>query len=428
MRTVEILKAWGHILRGHAPSLSLEITRECPLRCPGCYAYEEQHLGDSGLQLRTLADYKGDDLVLRALALVDELKPMHLSIVGGDPLVRYRELTRLLPELAKRDIHTQVVTSAFREIPASWSEIQKLSISVSVDGLQLEHDARRKPATYDRILKNIAGHRVTVHCTVTGQMMKRPGYLREFVEFWSANPNVKRIWFSIFTPQIGAVSPEILTSAERAAAITDMLALRQEFPKLDMNAAVIRHFANPPRSPQECIFARTTTTISADFKTRVTPCQFGGNPDCSQCGCIASSGLASLGDHKVLLWLSAGAFLFTVHGQYDCRVRDNRAGWILDGEGPCRFAAGILQRRWIGFLFVSGKRKAHAHDRDQHGCRHARDAPGHGTQALWTVLSDDRPVTAAIHPSTQPALGPGNKLLDLAFGHRRKVVDVQIAF
>jgi MoaA/NifB/PqqE/SkfB family radical SAM enzyme len=306
MKTVEILRAWGHILRGQAPSLSLEITRECPLRCPGCYAYEEEHLGGSGLQLRTLADYKGDDLVRRTLALVDELKPLHLSIVGGDPLVLYRELTRLLPELEKRDIHTQVVTSAFREIPASWSEIRKLNISVSVDGLQSEHDARRKPATYSRILKNIAGHLVTIHCTVTGQMMKRSGYLREFVELWSANPNVKRIWFSIFTPQIGATSPEILTPAERAVAITDMLALRQEFPKLDMKASVIRHFADPPRSPQECIFARTTTTISADFKTRVTPCQFGGNPDCSQCGCIASAGLAALGDHKVLLGISAG--------------------------------------------------------------------------------------------------------------------------
>jgi len=306
MKTAEILRAWGHILRGQAPSLSLEITRECPLRCPGCYAYEEQHLGSSGLQLRTLADHKGDDLVLRALALVDELKPIHLSIVGGDPLVRYRELTQLLPELAKRDIHTQVVTSAFREIPASWSEIEKLNIAISVDGLQPEHDARRRPATYSRILKNILGHQVTVHCTVTGQMMKRQGYLREFVEFWSENPNIKRIWFSIFTPQIGAIAPEILTPAERAAAISDMLALRQEFSKLDMNAAVIRHFANPPRSPQECIFARTTTTISADFKTRVTPCQFGGNPDCSQCGCIASAGLAALGDHKVLPGISAG--------------------------------------------------------------------------------------------------------------------------
>ena len=27
--------------------LSIEITRECPLHCPGCYAYGDTHLGGS---------------------------------------------------------------------------------------------------------------------------------------------------------------------------------------------------------------------------------------------------------------------------------------------------------------------------------------------------------------------------------------------
>ena len=79
---------------------------------------------------------------------------------------------------------------------------------MSVDGLQPEHDVRRKPATYDRILKNIAGSKVTIHCTVTGQMMERPGYMEEFVRFWSARKETKRIWFSLFTPQQGAVASE----------------------------------------------------------------------------------------------------------------------------------------------------------------------------------------------------------------------------
>lgn len=45
MKTSEIIRAWRKILRGEQPSLSIEITRECPLRCPGCYAYEDAHLG-----------------------------------------------------------------------------------------------------------------------------------------------------------------------------------------------------------------------------------------------------------------------------------------------------------------------------------------------------------------------------------------------
>ena len=30
-----IIRAWGRILAGHQPNLSIEITRECPLTCPG---------------------------------------------------------------------------------------------------------------------------------------------------------------------------------------------------------------------------------------------------------------------------------------------------------------------------------------------------------------------------------------------------------
>ena len=62
MRFRDIGPAWGKILRGHKPLLSLEITKECPLRCPGCYAYEAGHLGASG-PLRQLNDYKGEALV-----------------------------------------------------------------------------------------------------------------------------------------------------------------------------------------------------------------------------------------------------------------------------------------------------------------------------------------------------------------------------
>ena len=73
-----------------------------------------------------------------------------------------------------------------------------------------------------------------------------------------------------------------------------------------MHQSVIEEIASPPKNPAECIFARTTETISADLKTQITPCQFGGDPDCAQCGCIASMGLAAVGHHRVLGPLTAG--------------------------------------------------------------------------------------------------------------------------
>jgi len=115
----EVVQAWGKILTGYRPNLSIEITKECPLRCPGCYAYGDEHLGGD-VTLRGLADYKGDELVSRFMAMIDRHKPLHISIVGGEPLVRYRELGQILPQLSARGIHTQVVTSAVRPIPAEW--------------------------------------------------------------------------------------------------------------------------------------------------------------------------------------------------------------------------------------------------------------------------------------------------------------------
>jgi sulfatase maturation enzyme AslB (radical SAM superfamily) len=300
------VKAWGRILKGERPSLSIEITRECPLRCPGCYAYEEGHLG-GGVTLRGLRDRKGQELIDSVLEVVDRLRPLHLSLVGGDPLVRYRELETMVPLLLDRGIHVQIVTSAFRPPAASWATLPNLTIAVSIDGLQAEHDVRRAPATYDRILKNIAGSKVTIHCTVTGQMMKRPGYLREFLEFWHPRDEIRGIWFSLFTPQVGDRLPEILEPHERRQAIADMLELRTQFPKLDMPEGLIRQFATPPHSPTECVFALTTQTLSADLETKIVPCQFGGKPDCASCGCIASMGLAAVAAHKLVGFIPVGA-------------------------------------------------------------------------------------------------------------------------
>ena len=299
MQKSDVIKAWGRILTGYKPNLSIEITRECPLRCPGCYAYEPEHLQELGQNLRTVSDYKGDELVEKVLELIREHRPLHVSLVGGEPLVRFRELNVLLPKISEMKINQQVVTSAVREIPKEWSEIDKLQIVVSIDGLQPEHDARRKPATYERILRNIKDQNIVVHCTVTGQITKREGYLEEFVAFWSDRQEVKRIWFSLFTPQMGAKGEEILTAETRKKVLDELTELKGRFPKLDLPKVVLQGYRQPPKSPDECIFARTTLNFTADLKNKVVPCQFGGTPDCSQCGCIASAGLAAVGEYKV---------------------------------------------------------------------------------------------------------------------------------
>ena len=294
-----VVRAWGRILGGHQPNLSVEITRECPLRCPGCYAYTDAHLGPGGVVLRELTDLKGQELIDGMLRLVTRHQPIHLSIIGGEPLVRYRELEVLLPQITGRGIHTQVVTSAVRPIPPAWASMEKLAVVVSVDGLQPEHDARRAPATYDRILKHITGQFVTIHCTLTRQQA-RPGYVTAFTQFWAPRPEVKRIWFSLYTPQRGEDSPERLLPADRTLVVSEIEALYPREPKLhDMIPPVVQGYLRPPSSPDACIFSKTTACVSADLEHHVTPCQFGGDPDCTQCGCMASVGLEALGQHRL---------------------------------------------------------------------------------------------------------------------------------
>jgi hypothetical protein len=167
--------------------------------------------------------------------------------------------------------------------------------------------------------------------------MKRDGYLDEFLRIWSARSEVRKIWMSMFTPQVGAEGPECLSIAERDGAIAELLRLRELYPKLDMSPAMIQEFAHPPESPKECVFARTTHVISADLKTEVTPCQFGGNPDCSRCGCAASMGLAAVGNHQLLPGLAVGT-IFRASAQ------------IGQAVSKLRFANSPSSGKWRGLF------------------------------------------------------------------------------
>ena len=90
-----------------------------------------------------------------------------------------------------------------------------------------------------------------------------------------------------------------------------------------MPRGLIAVLAEPPKSPAECIFAQTTTCVSADFKRQIAPCQFGGNPDCANCGCIASAGLGAVARHRLPGGLRVGAIFERRYGLADTvrRVR-----------------------------------------------------------------------------------------------------------
>ena len=277
-------------MRGKLPLLSIEITSECPLSCPGCYAYGDRHLG-GGVTLTQLSDARGESLIQGILRLVDEHDPMQLSLVGGEPMMRHRELGKLLPILSARGIYTMVVTSGVIPIPAEWTSLPRITVAISVDGLPEHHDERRKPATYERILRNIAGGRVYIHWTAVREHVQDIRYAERYLEFWSAREEVHRIWMSVYTPQRGEQSAERLTMEDRkrlAEAIPD---LARKYPKFLIKSGIAGAIVSPPSSPEQCTFARVSANYTADLRTRVEPCVFGGDPDCSECGCAISSAL-----------------------------------------------------------------------------------------------------------------------------------------
>jgi MoaA/NifB/PqqE/SkfB family radical SAM enzyme len=278
--------------------LSIEITSECPITCPGCYAYGDNHLG-GGTTLRELSDLRGDGLVEGVIELVRRHRPMHVSLVGGEPMVRHRELSRILPALSEMGVFTMVVTSGVIAIPAEWMDIPRLRVAVSVDGLPEHHDARRKPATYERILKNIADRSINVHWVITRPMLSRDSYLEEYVSLWNARPEVDHIWVSLYSPQIGEESAERLTPEDRERVARELPQLGRSYPKLLVPEGMARAFVSPPQNPDECVFSKMSVNYSADLRTHVEPCVFGGTPDCSQCGCSISSALHWIRDVKV---------------------------------------------------------------------------------------------------------------------------------
>src|SRR5205814_1066238 len=106
-------------------------------------------------------------------------------------------------------------------------------------------------------------------------------------------------WVSLYTPQRGELSAERLTAADRERVIGELRRLRPIAPKLEMLDGALETYAQPPASPADCTFARTTECVSADLERRIVPCQFGGNPDCSNCGCIASASIEAIARHRL---------------------------------------------------------------------------------------------------------------------------------
>src|SRR5262249_60888052 len=123
---------------------------------------------------------------------------------------------------------------------------------------------------YEWILQNIVGLSIIVNCTITNQRAdknaegaRQLGYFEEFLSFWSARPEVRKIWFSLFTPQVGEEAAEILTADERESVLKELMRLRPLFPKMYLPDVVIQGYRRPSQTPDEGSFGATTFFVTA---------------------------------------------------------------------------------------------------------------------------------------------------------------------
>jgi len=235
-----------------------------------------------------------------------------------------------LPWLLRWGVYSLVVTSAVIPFPPPWNTLRRVRVTVSIDGLQPEHDARRAPATYEKILKNLHGRTADVSWVVTNQMLERPDYLDEYLAFWTARPEIERIWLSVYTPQKGEVSDERLTAASRRRLLKELPRLKASYPALVFPDGAVDAFADPPAGPDRCTFARISSNVSADLRTGIEPCFFGGNPDCSECGCAVSAGLHWLHGQPLVAGLTVGHVI-------DVALAVGRHPRISPRRGCCRW-------------------------------------------------------------------------------------------
>jgi hypothetical protein len=94
----------------------------------------------------------------------------------------------------------------------------------------------------------------------------------------------------------------------RQRAVAELGRLHEEFPALRLNRRMLEAFLNPPGQPDQCAFARLTHTISADLQSSIEPCQFGGTPDCTQCGCLATMGLEAVLNYRLKIGVPVRTF------------------------------------------------------------------------------------------------------------------------
>lgn len=133
---------------GNLRSIALDVTTKCNMECGHCYAKTfENHPMISLPELK-----KGIDELY-------ELGVFHYVLQGGEPLVEFDRLLKIIDMLRPDETYINVVSNGWlmskdkiRELRAAG--VDKICFSLD-SGLAEEHDANRKSGSYHRVLQAV---------------------------------------------------------------------------------------------------------------------------------------------------------------------------------------------------------------------------------------------------------------------------------
>lgn len=119
-----------------------EITNKCNLKCIHCY----NHLENS-------QDSNFREVINKYI----DLRVKHVIIAGGEPFC-LDYLVDVLKELKEKNISSNLITNGTlitKELMIQLIQIKYLNITISVDGLEKQHDLIRGRGSFEHVLKNI---------------------------------------------------------------------------------------------------------------------------------------------------------------------------------------------------------------------------------------------------------------------------------
>jgi MoaA/NifB/PqqE/SkfB family radical SAM enzyme len=163
---------------GNLRTLALDITAQCNMACPHCYADTFRNVEPVDLKI-----------LRKALDEAYDLGVYHYVLQGGEPIEDPERLEAILSMIYPDETYINIVTNGWGMTKEKIRWLKKLKvdkIAFSLDsGIESEHDKNRKPGSFQRVMIGIdnvlkEGLLTSISTVVTHTSLYSPGFHKAY--------------------------------------------------------------------------------------------------------------------------------------------------------------------------------------------------------------------------------------------------------